>query len=309
MHKEIIIELNELDKYLRKIDLVFPSANIIHRDINRENIVNYYRNSSVVYQYIHSYEGAVHMAINYDGIFNRKGFFTQLNEISEFINLSKAENVLELGCGKGFNCIYLAKKLPETKFSGIDIADKHLVIAKKKSHHIENLKFTYGDFHKLEFKDSSFDLIFGLESICHANDSRKVLSEVYRVLKNGGQFVLYDGFRQVDFEILPGNLIQAAILTEKSLAVNRANKIDDWLKIASKKGFKLKVKADLSQTIMPNLCRLQLLARRYFENPLLARIFLKLFSQNAMMNCISALLMPFTVHNKAHAYSKIILKK
>lgn len=309
MHKEIIIDLNELDKYLRKIDSVFPCGNIINRNINSKNVISYYRDSSAVYKYVHSYKGAVHMAINYDGIFNKKGFFTQLNEITKFINESKTEKVLELGCGKGFNSIFLARKLPAIEFSGIDITDQHLTVAKKKSHPIENIKFAYGDFHKLDFEDSSFDFIFELESICHANDSSQVLSEVYRVLKSGGQFVLYDGFRQVGFESLHDNLIQAAILTEKSLAVNRVNEIDDWLKIASKTGFKLKVKADLSQNIMPNLCRLQILARRYFENPLLAKIFLKLFSQNAMMNCISALLMPFTVYNKAHGYYKIILEK
>jgi ubiquinone/menaquinone biosynthesis C-methylase UbiE len=67
------------------------------------------------------------------------------------MNESAVKNVLELGCGKGFNSIYLAKRLPETELIGIDITDHHLKIAQKKSRGIENLRFIYGDFHKLDF--------------------------------------------------------------------------------------------------------------------------------------------------------------
>ena len=309
MNKEIIVNLNELDNYLKKINSIFPTKIIINKNIDGHSIVNYYRKSSAIYKYLHSYEGAVHLALNYDGVFDKKGYHAQSNEIFDLINESPVKSVLELGCGKGFNSVFLAKKLPEIKFLGIDITDNHLKIAKRKLHHIENLKFTYGDFHKLDFEDSSFDLIFELESICHAQDSLQVLSEVYRTLKNGGLFVLYDGFRQIGFESLADNLIQSAILTEKSLAVNRFEKIDAWLDMATKAGFKLKVKTDLSDAIMPTLGRLQLLARKYFEYPFLSKIFLQILPQDMMMNTIAVLLMPFTIHNKAHCYYKIILEK
>ena len=309
MNKEIIVNLNEFDRYLEKVKSIFLVKNIINNDIDSDSVVNYYRSSSAIYKYLHSYEGAVHMALNYDGIFNKKGYYTQLNEILELIDVSKIKSVLELGSGKGFNSIFLAKKLPEIRFSGIDITDKHLVIANRELHHIENLKFTYGDFQKSNYDDASFDLIFELESICHADDSRQVLSENFRILKKGGQFVLYDGFRQIGFENLPDNLVQAAILAEKSLAVNRFEKIDTWLEIASEVGFKLKVKKDLSNAIMPNLGKLQLLARKYFEYPFLSKIFLRILSQNMIMNTIAVLLLPFTVRNKAHCYYKIILEK
>jgi ubiquinone/menaquinone biosynthesis C-methylase UbiE len=309
MNKEIIVNLNELDNYLKKIKSIFLVTNIINKNIGCDSIVNYYRSSSAIYKYLHSYEGAVHMALNYDGIFNKKGYYTQLNEILELINVSKIKSVLELGSGKGFNSIFLARKLPEIRFSGIDITDKHLVIANRKSRNIENLKFTYGDFQKSNYDDASFDLIFELESICHADDSRQVLSEIFRILKKGGQFVLYDGFRQLDFESLPDNLVHAAILVEKSLAVNRFERIDTWLEIAGNVGFKLNVKKDLSKAIMPNLGKLQFLARKYFEYPFLSKIFLRILPQDMIMNTIAVLLLPFTMHNKAHCYYKIILEK
>jgi len=309
MNKEIVINLNQLDAYLQKINKLFPAMDMIDQNINHENIVNYYRNSLAIYKYIHSYQGSVHMALNYDGRFNKKGFFTQVNEIVELIKASKAKKVLELGCGKGFNSIYLAKKMPDVKFSGIDITDEHLKIACRKSRHIKNLNFTYGDFHQLDYENDSFDLIFELEAICHARDSRKVLKEAYRTLKKEGQFVVYDGFRHSGFEDLPENLIQAATITEKALAVDRFEKINIWMETAYREGFKLKLDKDLSKAIMPNLGKLQLMARKYFDNPFLTKMFLKIFTRYTTLNCIAVLLMPFTMHNKAHGYFNIVLEK
>lgn len=309
MKKETIVDLNELDQYLEKVKSVFDIEDLLKRNIGCDGIVDYYRSSSVIYKYVHSYKGAVHLALNYDGVFNRKGYYAHLNEIADRIRLSPVRDVLELGCGKGFNSAFLAEKFPEITFAGIDITDKHLSIARKKSESFKNLTFSYGDFHKMDFEDSSFDLIFELESICHAQDSMQVLSEIYRTLKKGGQFVLYDGFRGNGFENLPDNLMQAAILTEKSLAVNRFEKIDTWLEYSRKAGFKLKSGTDLSMAVMPTLGKLQLLSRKYFEFPFLAKSFLKLFPRDMMMNTIAVLLMPFTLHNKAHCYYRIILEK
>ncbi len=309
MNKEIVVNLNELDTYLRKIYQVFPALEILDKNIKHDNIVSYYRHSSIIYKYIHSYRGAVHMALNYNGTFDKEGFYTQLNEIIRLINVSTVKNVLELGAGKGFNSIYLANKLPETQFSGIDITDEHLKIANRKSRHIKNLNFTYGDFHQLNYAAASFDLIFDLEAICHAQDSRKVLSEVFRVLKKGGQFVVYDGFREKDFDSLPDNLVQASIMTEKALAVNHFEKIDVWMDMAYQEGFKLKFKKNLSNAIMPNLGRLQLLARKYFEMPFLTNIFLKICPGYTTPNCIAVMLMPFTMHHKAHGYYNVVLEK
>ncbi|MFH1000931.1 MAG: class I SAM-dependent methyltransferase, partial [Bacteroidota bacterium] len=107
----------------------------------------------------------------------------------------------------------------------------------------------------------------------------------------------------------PANLVTAAILTEKSMAVNKFENIDIWLKIAQQTGFTIKLEQDLSKAIMPNLKRLQFLARGYFKYPFLSRIFLRILPLNMVMNSIAGLLMPFTLQNKAHVYYKIILEK
>ena len=307
---KIIVERCELDRYLLKINSIFPTEKIIKNDIADEDVIKYFQDSYIGYKYFHSTEDAVHMAINYNGKFNKDGYYTQPREILQQIDEMKANRVLEIGCGKGFNSVYLANRKPEVEFLGIDVTDKHLTIANKKSLHLENLVFNYGDFHKLEFKDSSFDIIFALESLCYANDKKKALSEIYRVLKKGGKFILYDGFKKVPLEGISDNrLIDAIILTEKSMGVNHFDSVENWNNIANSVGFKIKINNDLSEAIMPNLGKLQYLSRGYFKFAFLSKLFLRILPKKMLMNSIAGLLMPFTFHCKVHGYYKIVLEK
>ena len=309
MKKEKVVAIAELDKYLNKINSVFSIPNLADSKIDIKKIKRYYNDSYIGYKYLHSKEGAVHMALNYDGIFDKKGFYAQAEEIGEIIQSSVIVNVLELGCGRGFNSIFLAPKFPNVKFKGIDITEKHLSEAKNKSQHISNLEFCYGDFNNLDFKDASFDLVYVIEAFCHVSDLKKALSEVYRILKPKGHFVLYDGYKEKNYDDVSEILKKAAILTEKSMLVNYFEKIDVWMEIVSEIGFKIKVVSNLSQAIMPNLERCQGWARGYYKYPLLSKIFLKILPKYMLMNSVAGLLMPFTVHHKVHGYYKIILEK
>jgi len=309
MEKEIITDINSLNKYLLKIDKIFPINDLLNKNIDKKNIISYYDKSSYGYKFFHSKEGSVHMAINYDGIFNEEGYLTQAKEISSLINVDSTSHILELGCGKGFNSIFLAKQFPDIQFQGIDITHKHLSIANKKAKHLENVKFVYGDFHNLEFDDSTFDLIFEVAATCYAYNIKNVLEGVYAKLKKNGIFILYDGFRLSGFDQLPEDIKKAAILTEKSMAVNNSAEIDDWLKAATQTGFKVKSCENISQAIMPNLARFQKLARAYFKYPSLSKFLRAFLPREMLMNSIAGLLMPFTVHNGAQGYYKIVLEK
>jgi ubiquinone/menaquinone biosynthesis C-methylase UbiE len=309
MKDEIVFDEAELDKYLKMIDGVFPLKNFTN-NIDLKGVKRYYRESYIGYQYLHSKEGSVHLALNFDGIFDKKGFYVQADEVGELIDNSEVKNVLELGCGKGFNSVYLAPKYPKINFKGIDITDKHLSLANIKAQHIYNLDFQHGDFNeKLDFQDNSFDLIFAIEAFCYANDIKKALAEVYRILKPNGQFLLYDGYKGEKFDNLSENLKTAAMLTEKSMAVNYFEKIDTWTSTATEIGFKIKIVSDQSEPIRPNLERCQRWARRYYKNTFLSKMFIRVLPKGMIINSIAGLLMPFTVYNNAHRYYKIIIEK
>lgn len=156
----MLVHLNELDFYLKKIDAVWPVRCLTGEAIDCEKVVDYYRQSRIVYKYVHSYSGAMHMAVNSDGVFNAKGFYTSLNEIVEIISPLPAGAVLELGCGKGFNSAYLAKKIPHAHFTGIDVSGEHLAIARKK-----HPAYTTSPFCTETFKISCFRTVLLIRSL------------------------------------------------------------------------------------------------------------------------------------------------
>lgn len=49
-----------------------------------------------------------------------------------------------------------------------------------------------GNFLDLPFEDGTFDAVYGIEATCHAPKLEQVYSEVYRVLKPGGRFAVYE---------------------------------------------------------------------------------------------------------------------
>ena len=109
----------------------------------------------------------------------------------KFYNVPKRKDIkiLELGCGTGANIWYLARE--GFSVTGIDGSATAIEIAKKRM--LKNnldVKFFYADIMKLPFDNESFDCVVDVECI-YANsleDTKIILNEVYRVLKNGGCF-------------------------------------------------------------------------------------------------------------------------
>ncbi|MFA7272288.1 MAG: class I SAM-dependent methyltransferase [Crocinitomicaceae bacterium] len=297
--------LNEL---LQKIERVFNLKSILSEEISKTKIQKYYRDSNLGYNLVHSKEGSVHMAINYDGVFSPDGYYQQVREIAEHLQ-EKRSDVLELGCGKGFNSAYLSKEFPLSHFSGIDITERHLDYAKKKAEHVQNLSFKTGDFHQLEHPNASFDVVFELEAVCHSDQPQTVLSEVYRVLKPGGKFILYEGFRTANFDQCSDIQKEAAVLIEKTMAVNHGHNIEIWLDMARKIGFEIQQNNDISEAILPNLKRFHRLALKYFKYRFLAKLALVFFSKNLIKNTIAGSLMPFSIVQKIQSYNRIVLVK
>jgi len=114
--------------------------------------------------------------------------------------------VLEIGCGNGVDSITFGKKT-KAKVVGIDISPDAIKAANE-SNDLKNVKFMVGDAEKLDFKDDQFDLVYSM-AVLHSTDLDKSISEVSRVLKKGGQALLFlyqktlheDGEDERDFKI------------------------------------------------------------------------------------------------------------
>ncbi len=98
--------------------------------------------------------------------------------------------VLDVGCGSGANLWYLSRE--GFKAYGIDGSKTAIELAEKKLS-FDNLKaeLHVGDVLDLNvFPDGYFDVVIDLESLCtnKMEATRKILSEIYRVLNNSGLF-------------------------------------------------------------------------------------------------------------------------
>lgn len=97
---------------------------------------------------------------------------------------------LDLGCGTGEMMRLILQQNKDKSLYGIDLSEKMLEVAKEKLGNHVNLILS--DSEQLPFSDSFFDVVYCNDSFHHYPAPDKVLSEVYRVLKPNGIFVVCD---------------------------------------------------------------------------------------------------------------------
>ena len=113
---------------------------------------------------------------------------------------SNPKRVLDLCCGTGDLAIWLARLAsPGTRIIGIDYSQPMLSRAGEKAASqslIANVQFIHGDVGDIPFPDGCFDSIgisFAFRNLTYKNPkTRQYLSEILRVLKPGGEFVIVE---------------------------------------------------------------------------------------------------------------------
>ncbi len=299
----------QLQKYLEMIDLVFDSEELLISSTDNPSIIDYYNQSFWGYHFVHSKEGSIHLAMNYDGVFNEDGYYEQSKIIDNLIEERSPERILELASGPGFNSIYLSRQHPSLSFEGVDLTQKHVDQARKKARNIGNLCFNQGDMQNLAYDSDSFDLVFVVEGFCNAQDTQRALSEVFRVMRKNGTFVVIDGFRKKKMAEVGTEWSKAAHLVEHSMSAPSFVFIDQFADHVNNAGFTIEKIIDHSKVIMPNLKQLERRAFKFFNHPKLARILLKILPSKLLMNAVAGILMPLTVDCEVHGYYQINIRK
>ncbi len=114
----------------------------------------------------------------------------------DLAGIGETDHVLDAGCGIGGSTIWMAKH-HNNQVTAITISQQQAQYASKhaKRHGIsEKVTFKVSDFCSTPFEDETFDVVWGLESVCHALKKGDFLKEASRLLKPGGRIVVCDGF-------------------------------------------------------------------------------------------------------------------
>lgn len=102
---------------------------------------------------------------------------------------------VDLGSGRGTDVLRLAEQVGETGFVyGIDVADGMLKRAAKnaKKLNITNVEFIKSDLESLPLEDAKVDVIISNCTINHVSNKHAIWTEISRILKPGGRFVVSD---------------------------------------------------------------------------------------------------------------------
>ncbi len=116
------------------------------------------------------------------------------NKVVKIVKGTNPKKVLDIATGTGDLAINLCKTTAE-KIIGLDISSGMLEIgkAKIKKLHLENkIELVLADSEKIPFENNSFDAITVAFGVRNFEDLEKGLSEIYRVLKPGGVFVVLE---------------------------------------------------------------------------------------------------------------------
>lgn len=117
---------------------------------------------------------------------------SDLKRLLQMANLTGNEEVLDVATGGGHTANAFAPFAK--KVTAMDLTPEMLTAAKNfiKGNGHTNVMFVEGDAEKKPFQDETFDIVTCRIAPHHFPNIDKFISEVYRVLKSSGQFLLDD---------------------------------------------------------------------------------------------------------------------
>lgn len=106
-----------------------------------------------------------------------------LYEAAEF-RKHAGERVLEIGCGTGSDLLQFAKH--GAIAVGIDITPEHIRLARERVGSLAQV--LNGNGTSIPFPDESFDYVYSHGVLHHLDQPRRMVEEIFRVLRPGGRF-------------------------------------------------------------------------------------------------------------------------
>ncbi|GKZ34950.1 delta(24)-sterol C-methyltransferase [Aspergillus brasiliensis] len=110
------------------------------------------------------------------------------------IGIKEGMSVLDVGCGLGGPAREIAQ-FTNAHITGLNNNDYQIEKARRytmQSGLQDKVSYHRGNFLQMDFEEATFDAAYAIEATLHAPTLEQVYSEIYRVLKPGGVFGVYE---------------------------------------------------------------------------------------------------------------------
>ena len=233
-----------------------------------------------------------------------------MNEIlAQYAAISSNDRVMDAGCGYGGSAIWLAKNIG-CEVVGLNVVPYQIEEAKKFANRYgvsDKVDFQNQDYSHTKFSDNSFDVIWGLESIVHAESKKDFIGEAFRLLKKNGRIVISEymlrenpPLSHKEMEVISPWLIGWAM---PSLLTPREYEI-----LLEEAGFHHISVYDFTEKVYPSLKRLGKLSAVRF--PIAKFLYiLRIFSREHFRNVEASLYQYIALNKGLWRYKVIIARK
>ena len=298
----------EIFDRLQVIGAYYDLDSLLQDKTDQQAVARYYRKSDFFYNLIHSRGGHyIHMGLSDGVIFHKEDFEKQARFVGTFLT-GTSMRVLEVGAGRLANTRLLAKLFPQHQFTALDLANRNFL----KNRVPANVTLVEGDYNDLSaFQDKPFDVVFGVETVCHAESKDRVIGEISKVLKPGGKLILFDVYEAKAQEEMSDFEKRVSAITLAAMRVTAKDQfIGNMTRYMDQHQFRDIDVTEMTQAIRPTLRNLDRVSCRYFAHPKLIKTLRKFISLDVTMNSIAGWLMLYTFDGQnIHRYCRIVATK
>lgn len=153
---------------------------------------HYYNLVTDFYEY--GWGSSFHFSTYYKGEAFRQSTARHEHYLAAQMGIKKDMKVLDVGCGVGGPAREICR-FTGCNIVGLNNNDYQVERANhySKVNNLEDkLSFVKGDFMQMDFEPETFDAVYAIEATVHAPVLEGVYSEIYKVLKPGGVFGVYE---------------------------------------------------------------------------------------------------------------------
>jgi cyclopropane fatty-acyl-phospholipid synthase-like methyltransferase len=117
--------------------------------------------------------------------------------LASYIGIHPGAHILDAGCGVGGSSIWLARRFGAT-VTGITPVGSQVRRARRIAAEqglADRVRFAEEDYTRTTFAGASFDVVWAVESVCHAADKAAFYREAQRLLRPGGRLGIVEYMR------------------------------------------------------------------------------------------------------------------